>query len=86
MKADGFRRQLRETPRWIWVVKFLLMLLGVMLVHALWRMRLDASWGWVGYLRAGLGGMLGGALWVAFDLIRRVLSLRQPSSSQLNCS
>ena len=81
MKADGFRRQLRETPKWVWAVKFLLILLGVILVHALWQMRLDASWGWVGDLRAGLGGMLGGALWVAFDLIRRVLSLRQPSSS-----
>ncbi len=80
MKADGFRRQLRETPVWGWAVKFLLMFLSVMLVDTLWQMRLDASWGWAGYLRAGLGGMLGGALWVAFDLIRRAFIRRLPSS------
>lgn len=80
MKADGVRRQLRETPVWVWTVKFLLMFLSVMLVHSLWRMRLDSSWGWAGYLRAGLGGMLGGALGIAFDLVRRAFMRRLPSS------
>lgn len=52
------------------------MSLSMLLVHALWPLRLEAAWGWSGYLRAGLGGMIGGLLWVALDRSRQAFELK----------
>lgn len=71
-------RQLYGLPVWMWAVRFLLTLLSVMLVHALWPMRLDASWGWAGNLRAFVGGMLGVLLWAVLDRVWQALKHAKP--------
>lgn len=74
MKTNDVWRQLRETPKWVLVVKFLLMLLGIRLVEICWKIPLDASWGWAGCFRAALGGTTGALLTVAFDGVRQKLT------------
>ncbi len=74
VKTNDVWQQFRETPKWVLMVKLLLMLLGVMLVESCWKMPLETSRGWAGYFRAILGGMTGVLLIVAFEGVRQMLT------------
>ena len=72
-------RKLQGQPLRVWGVRLLLMVLGVILVHSLWPMPLEASRGWGGVLRAGLGGVVGVFLWSGFDYLRQLFKPRPPA-------
>jgi xanthosine utilization system XapX-like protein len=74
VKTNDVWQQFRETPKWVLMVKLLLMFLGVKLVEICWKMPLETSWGRAGYFRAMLGGMTGVLLIIAFDGVRRMLT------------
>ena len=65
---------IRKIPIWVWGVRLILMFVGVMLVHTVWPMPLEASWGWGGYLRAGLIGVIGVLLCTSFDRVRQAFA------------
>ena len=79
-RPQSAMRQLQGQPLWVWGVRLLLMVLGVMLVQSLWPMRLEASRGWLGDLRAGLCGVCGVFLWSGFDYLRQLFRPGPPTS------
>ena len=81
MRTESLWRKERKTRRLVWAVKFLLMFLSVTAVDFLWPMRFSASFGWAGFLRAGLIGVLGAILGITFDNLQRVY-LQKPYHRQ----